>query len=121
MVSVVVILLSLLINASGGNALAEGSTAPGPSKSEKKVDLVVGMKNWVFSPEYLVVNVGETVIFRNDDDSYHKIHFEDLAMTPSEMIKPGKEFRVTFSKAGTFPYYCKTHRDYKMQGKIVVR
>lgn len=121
MASFVFILLFTFLNGSGTFVLAEGTSGQTAPKSEKKSEIIVGMKNWVFSPEEAVVRVGETVIFNNDDDSYHKIHFEDPTITPSEMIKPGKDFRVTFSKEGTFPYYCKTHRDYKMQGKVIVR
>ena len=39
----------------------------------------------------------------------------------SGIIEPGKTFRVTFHKAGTFHYICGLHDEMGMVGKVVVR
>lgn len=80
----------------------------------------VGMKNWEFNPPVLTIKVGDTVIWVNDDDSHHKIIFEDESIKGSNNIKPEQQFSLTFDKVGKHNYFCKYHRDYDMKGTIIV-
>jgi len=81
----------------------------------------VTMKNWEFTPNALTINIGDSVIWINDDDSHHKIIFEDTSLKSSENIKPEKEYLLTFNKPGENKYYCKYHHEYGMYGTIIVK
>ncbi len=81
----------------------------------------VGMKDWEFHPDILTIQQGDTVLWVNNDDSHHKIIFEDASIKNSENIKPEQKFSVVFDRAGDYKYYCKYHRDYNMRGMIIVR
>lgn len=80
----------------------------------------VMMKNWEFAPNALTIKAGDSVIWINDDDSHHKIIFEDTSLKSSENIKPEKEYLLTFDKPGEYKYYCKYHHEYGMLGTIIV-
>lgn len=85
-------------------------------------ELRVVMKGWILHPENFTVQIhaGDTVTWVNDDDAQHTITFEDAAMKSSENLSPGREFSITFDKAGEYTYYCKYHKDLGMKGTITV-
>lgn len=86
----------------------------------------VSMKDWLFSPKVLTVDVRDTVSWVNEDDTMHNIYFEgDLPEGPQkddpEKIRIGKKFSLKFEKSGEYNYYCKNHLDYEMVGKLIVK
>ncbi|MDT8318451.1 MAG: plastocyanin/azurin family copper-binding protein [bacterium] len=86
----------------------------------------VSMKDWLFNPKALTVDVGDVVSWVNEDDTMHNIYFEgNLPEAPQkdrpEKIRIGKEFSLKFEKAGEYNYFCKNHLDYDMVGKVVVK
>jgi len=86
----------------------------------------VGMEGWEFDPVTLTIQVGDTVVWHNDDDTAHNIAFEiELDGVPT-MNKPRKvrmteRWALTFDKPGVYKYTCKIHRKYDMNGVIVVK
>lgn len=80
----------------------------------------VTMKNWEFTPKALIINSGDTVLWINDDDSHHKIIFDDPSIKSSENIKPEQKYLVTFDKSGEYKYNCKYHHEYGMYGTVTV-
>ncbi|MBI5438433.1 MAG: cupredoxin domain-containing protein [Nitrosomonadales bacterium] len=82
----------------------------------------VGMKNGKFAPAAVTINVGDRVIWLNDDeDTHHRVNFDDPSLENSEDLRPDKEYSVVFNKPGEFTYYCRYHKkDYGMEGKVVV-
>lgn len=81
----------------------------------------VTMKSWVFTPNALIVNSGDTVIWINDDDTHHKIIFEDPSLKNSENIKPEKKYLLTFDKPGEYRYNCLYHNENGMHGTVTVK
>ena len=83
--------------------------------------LKVGMKNGVFTPAAITINVGDKVVWLNDDeDTRHRVDFDDPSLKSSEDLKTGKEYSIVFNKPGEFSYNCRFHKDYGMRGKVVV-
>ena len=81
----------------------------------------LGMKNGMFAPATVTINVGDKVVWLNDDeDTHHRVTFDDPALKSSEDLKTGKEHAVVFDKPGEVAYYCRYHKDYGMRGKVVV-
>lgn len=94
-----------------GPTLASGEEAKG-SDTEVKVD------NFTFGPDTLTVPVNSTVTWVNKDDIPHVIASND-GLFKSKALDTDQQFSYTFTKAGTYPYYCSIHP--KMVGKIVVQ
>jgi amicyanin len=76
-----------------------------------------GMRNFVFLQPRLVVKVGTTVEWTNNDPLPHTVTATDKSFD-SGLIQPGKTYRHTFTKAGTFNYFCVPHPF--MKGIVVV-
>ena len=89
---------------------AKGEDAKAPAR-EVQVD------NFTFSPETLTVPVNSAVSWINKDDIPHVIASEGLFK--SKALDTDQKFSYTFTKAGTYPYYCTIHP--KMVGKIIVQ
>jgi plastocyanin len=82
------------------------------SPTEIRVD------NFSFAPETLTVSVNSTVTWVNKDDVPHVIASND-GIFKSKALDTDEKYSYTFSKAGTYSYYCSVHP--KMVGKIVVQ
>lgn len=104
LLAVVALLLANPDRASGQNS--------GANASEVKVD------NFTFTPETLTVAVNSTVTWVNKDDIPHVIASND-GVFKSKALDTDQKYSYTFTKAGTYPYYCSVHP--KMVGKIVVQ
>src|SRR5262250_2861692 len=84
----------------------------GTSATEVRVD------NFTFAPDTLTVPVNSTVTWVNKDDIPHVIASND-GLFKSKALDTDQKYSYTFTKAGTYPYYCSIHP--KMVGKIVVQ
>ena len=104
----VVIAMMLLAASSSVAANAEPSAAT----AAVKID------NFVFGPPSLTVPVGTTVTWTNSDDIPHTSVSTD-GVFKSKVLDTDEKFSYTFTKAGTYPYYCTIHP--KMTGTIVVK
>lgn len=78
----------------------------------------VNIDNFVFGPETITVPVGATVTWTNKDDIPHT-SVSTEGVFKSKVLDTDEKFSYTFTKAGTYPYYCTIHP--KMMGKIVVQ
>lgn len=83
-----------------------------PSPTEIRVD------NFTFGPETLTVPANSTVTWVNKDDVPHVIASTD-GLFKSKALDTDDKYSFTFTKAGTYLYYCSVHP--KMTGKIVVQ
>ena len=86
----------------------------------------VSMGGWEFDPAVLTVNVGDTVVWVNDDDTKHKISFEDKSLAGptrknAHKFNIGDKFHFKFTKVGKFKYICTTHEGQDMVGSVVVK
>lgn len=78
----------------------------------------VKVDNFTFGPDTITVPVNSTVTWVNKDDIPHVIASND-GLFKSKALDTDQTFSFTFTKAGTYPYYCSIHP--KMVGKIVVQ
>jgi plastocyanin len=92
---------------------------PTRAKSEDKASaLEVRVDNFTFGPDTLTVPVNSTVTWVNKDDLPHTIASTD-GVFKSKALDTDDKYSYTFSKAGTYAYFCSIHP--KMVGKIVVQ
>jgi plastocyanin len=75
------------------------------------------IKNISYMQPKITVAVGTTVEWTNADPLPHSVTAVDKSFN-SGLIQPGKTFRHTFTKAGTFNFYCMPHPF--MKGVVVV-
>jgi plastocyanin len=96
------------------------STTPPPSRPPAKPAarmVNTGMKNINYLQPRLQVTVGTTIEWKNNDPLPHTVTAVDKSFN-SGLIQPGKTYRHTFTKAGTFNFYCIPHPF--MKGVVVV-
>jgi plastocyanin len=90
------------------------------SAQEKPATTEVKIDNFSFGPATLTVPVGTSVTWTNRDDIPHTVVSTDDPKTfKSKVLDTDEKFSFTFSKAGTYPYFCSIHP--KMTGKVVVQ
>jgi plastocyanin len=90
------------------------------SAQEKMSTIEVKIDNFSFGPVTLTVPVGTTVTWINRDDIPHTVVSTDDSKTfKSKVLDTDEKFSFTFSKAGTYPYFCSIHP--KMTGKVIVQ
>jgi plastocyanin len=96
-------------------ASADSVAAPSAAAAQSPV---VTIGNFTFSQPKLVVRVGTTVTWVNDDDIPHTVVARNMAFR-SKALDTGDRFSFTFAKAGQFDYFCSLHPH--MTGQIVVK
>ena len=90
------------------------------SAQEKMSTMEVRIDNFSFGPVALTVPVGTTITWTNRDDIPHTVVSTDDPKTfKSKVLDTDDKFSFTFSKAGTYPYFCSIHP--KMTGKVIVQ
>jgi plastocyanin len=92
-------------------ALCFGAYAQQGTAAEIKVD------NFSFTPATITVTAGTTVSWINRDDIPHTVA-SDGKEFKSKALDTDEKFSYTFSKAGTYVYFCSLHP--KMTGKVIV-
>jgi plastocyanin len=107
-VSVLIAMLLLF----AGSPSVKASDQPPAANAAVKID------NFVFGPQTITVPVGTTVTWTNVDDIPHTAVSTD-GVFKSKVIDTDEKFSYTFTKAGTYSYYCSVHP--KLTGQIVVK
>jgi len=105
---VVIAMLVLLAGSASVKAADQSSTA----NAEVSID------NFSFGPQAITVPVGATVTWTNRDDIPHTVVSTD-GVFKSKVRDTDEKFSYTFTKVGTYPYFCSVHP--KMTGKVVVQ
>ena len=105
-----VVIATLLLLA--GSPSVTANDRPSAANAAVKID------NFVFGPQTITVPVGTTVTWTNSDDIPHTAVSTD-GVFKSKVMDTDEKFSYTFTKAGTYPYYCTIHP--KMTGKVVVQ
>lgn len=70
----------------------------------------------------LVVKVGDTVVWTNNDNAPHDVTStgNGAKLLTSGTLNNGKTYSMTFPTAGNFPYYCQIHGLNSMSGAVQV-
>jgi len=103
----------------------EATAQPPPPRSESETyEVYVPDQNYAFIPRLLTIYEGDTVVWNNKSGVVHlfaTIPGSDptgyMEIEPSDLLV-GARVAHTFTKAGTYPYFCFIHN--RMTGKIIV-
>ena len=98
--------------------LVAGSSRLRASDQPSTANVAIKIDNFVFGPQAITVPVGTTVTWTNSDDIPHTAVSTD-GVFKSKVMDTNEKFSYTFTKSGTYPYYCSVHP--KMTGQVVVR
>jgi plastocyanin len=104
-----------------------------PTLDKIQVSIVSGatfLTDTAYNPNPIEVNIGQTVLWTNDDFSFHTVTsgkvgdtnsgsvFDSGLAGPTALASTGKTYEYTFESAGEYPYYCTLHPG--MVGKVIV-
>ena len=99
-------------------AARPASTFGATPENKSASDVAVKIDNFSFSPATITVPAGTTVRWTNGDDIPHTVVSDDK-MFKSKALDTDEQFSYTFTKPGTYGYFCSIHP--KMTGKVVVQ
>jgi len=93
--------------------------APGDTSAAARTGPTVkaSMKNIAFQPSRIEITVGTTVAWTNDDAVEHTVTAIDRSFDSGNM-GPGATWQYTFTKPGTYQFFCVVHPF--MKGVVVV-
>ena len=80
------------------------------------MNVEVTIKDLAFDPANVSISVGDTVIWKNEDNVDHQIKIGDVEST---LFSEGETFSHTFNTTGTFSYICTIHPS--MKGTVIVK
>jgi len=94
---------ALALGAAARPGLAGSESDKPASATEIKID------NFSFGPATLTVPAGTTITWKNNDDVPHVVSSDDGKMFKSKALDTDDHFSFTFTKPGTYNYYCAIH------------
>ncbi len=96
------------------------TTAAGTSTTTTTPDAAttITIHNLAFDPSTIIVTVGTTVTWVNNDGTTHTVTADGGAFD-SGSLAGGATFQFTFDQVGDFAYHCSIHPS--MQGTISVK
>jgi plastocyanin len=107
--------VAILIAGAAGRSTNFG---PATAQEKKAAETPIKIDNFTFTPGTITVPVGSTVRWTNHDDIPHNVVSDDKSFK-SKAMDTDENFSYTFTKPGTYPYFCSIHP--KMTGKVVVQ
>jgi plastocyanin len=107
------VLIAAIATAVVSAARASADSETDSAKSEVKID------NFSFAPGQLTVTKGTTIEWVNRDDIPHTVVSDDKTTFKSKPLDTDDRFSYTFSKEGTYTYFCSIHP--KMTAKVIVK
>jgi plastocyanin len=87
------------------------------AESKPAIGTEIKIDNFSFGPD-LTIAAGTTVTWTNHDDVPHVVA-SDTNIFKSKALDTADRYSYTFTKPGTYAYYCTVHP--KMIAKVVVR
>jgi plastocyanin len=110
----VAMMVAIVLLLAGSPRLTANPKQAASATTEVKID------NFSFGPATLTVPVGTAVTWINRDDIPHTVvSTDDPKAFKSKVLDTDEKFSYTFTKTGTFPYFCSVHP--KMTGKVIVQ
>jgi plastocyanin len=79
-----------------------------PSKAGLADIVDIAIENFAFDPNNIVIEVGTTIRWTNNDAAEHTSTSDD-AVWNSPLLGQGDDFTHTFLASGTYPYHCIPH------------
>jgi len=102
-----------------GTALGQQTPSPAPiGTNAPNPSTVVYIKNYKYSPATVTITVGTSVAWVNQDATSHTVTATDASFD-SGNLDQNANYTHTFTKAGTYAYYCAYHS--YMKATVIVK
>jgi len=123
-VAVVGLAAFLLLKDKPANNAPEEATNTGISEepgqpAEARGDKLVFIDNYAYSPQEIIISIGETVTWTNNSQVRHDITSDTGNELGSKLLSQGDSYSHTFNEAGEYDYHCTPHPF--MKAKIIVQ
>lgn len=92
------------------------NTPAAPAQTAKTVSVTI--QSFKFTPSDVTINLGDTVVWTNEDTAPHTVESSDGTLRSDELSK-GDSYSYKFTKAGKYDYICGIHPS--MKGSITVQ
>ncbi|MCK5125142.1 MAG: cupredoxin family copper-binding protein [candidate division Zixibacteria bacterium] len=70
----------------------------------------IDIAGFAFSPDTLTINVGDSVVWTNQDTAPHTATTDDGGMTfDSGTLTTGMSWGIVLNTPGSYPYHCEIH------------
>lgn len=79
----------------------------------------VNISEYQFSPNLIIIPLGNNVIWTNNDPVAHTITSDNGTELASSLIATGTSYSHLFNSSGTFYYHCSIHP--MMKGEVIVQ
>ena len=110
----------LLVSASVAGAVYASGAYAHPAAATKSLKVVEVSGKYAFKAKNITVSAGTKVIWKNTTDAAHTVTTTGHPpATFNRQLATGKAVSVTFSKKGTYHYFCAIHP--YMKGTVVVK
>jgi plastocyanin len=107
-----------LLAGCGGDDTSTPGAAAQPTAAAAATD-AIRIKDFLYDPDPVTVKAGQKITVVNEDSAPHTVTQKGGSPSfDSDTVKGGASGSVTFSKAGTFEYYCLFHPT--MKGSVTV-
>lgn len=90
------------------DAPSDGASVASSPKARKSASASVSVGDNFYSPASVSIAVGDTVTWRNNGQAPHSATADDGSFDTG-VFQPGSSRSHTFTRAGTFSYYCTVH------------
>jgi plastocyanin len=110
----IVLSLFLLLMLGGCGQASSGST---PAAASTPSTVEVQIMDFKFDPATITVPVGTTVVWVNQGPTEHSTTSKQ-GIWDSHLLQKGQSFQYTFTKPGSYPYWCTIHPE--MLGTVIV-
>lgn len=107
-----------VVGAEAAGGAAASTAVAAPTATPPAATMEVKIDNFSFGPTEVKVAVGTTVTWTNRDDIPHTVVSNDK-LFKSKVLDTDEKFSFTFTKAGTYEYFCSIHPH--MTGRVVVQ
>jgi plastocyanin len=84
------------------------ATASPAVVASAKPAATVHIRNFAYHENKVTIHAGETVLFVNDDDDAHTVTATDKSYDSGGLDR-GESWTRTFTKPGTYAYFCALH------------
>ena len=113
-----VIYCSARVEDTYGAAAVQQSSTVTVTASSGPTTHYIDIVNFAFSPSSITINVGDTIIWTNNDAASHTVTSDD-GLFNSGGISQSSTWSYTFNSSGTFGYHCAPHPG--MTGTVIVQ
>jgi len=117
--SLVVFVAGAVFTAPAPAQVTTEQPAASTNKEVNKTHVVTMSHKFTYAPITLVVDQGDTIVWKNTDLYQHTVTSVDQRSFSSGMMNPRKSWRYKAVKPGTYKYFCALHPN--MRGTLIVR